>query len=95
MNETNFNVYGMIMVWKQLQRVGLAVARCTVALLMKQLNIQGVSRGKRIRTTISDSKTICQSHLANCHLPLYAKASYRYPILLTYPPVRVGYMWRL
>ena len=65
MNETNFNVYSMIKVWKQLHRVGVAVARCTVARLMKQLNIQGVRRGKRIRTTISDNKTICPSDKVN------------------------------
>ena len=38
MNETNFSVYGVIKVWKQLHREGVAVARCTVARLMKQLN---------------------------------------------------------
>lgn len=41
------------------------MARCTVARLMKQLNIQGVRRGKRIRTTISDNKTICPSDKVN------------------------------
>ena len=43
----------------------MAVARCTVARLMKQLNIQGIRRGKRLRTTISDNKTICPSDKVN------------------------------
>ena len=63
--KSNFSVYGVIKVWKQLHREGVAVARCTVARLMKQLNIQGVRRGKRIRTTISDNKTICPSDKVN------------------------------
>lgn len=65
MYKSNFSVYGVIKVWKQLHREGVAVARCTVARLMKQLNIQGVRRGKRIRTTISDNKTICPSDKVN------------------------------
>ena len=32
---------------------------------MKQLNIQGIRRGKRLRTTISDNKTICPSDKVN------------------------------
>lgn len=63
--ETNFSVYGVVKVWKQLQRERVAVARCTVARLMKQLNIQGIRRGKRLRTTISDNKTICPSDKVN------------------------------
>lgn len=63
--ETNFSVYGVVKVWKQLQRERVAVARCTVARLMRQLNIQGIRRGKRLRTTISDNKTICPSDKVN------------------------------
>lgn len=61
----NFSVYGVVKVWKQLHRERITVARCTVARLMKQLNIQGVRRGKRVRTTISDNKTICPSDKVN------------------------------
>ena len=52
--ETNFSVYGVVKVWKQMNRESIRVARCTVARLMKQLNIQGVRRGKHIRTTVAD-----------------------------------------
>lgn len=55
--ETNFSVYGVVKVWKQLHRERINVARCTVARLMKQLGIQGVRRGKRIRTTFADKST--------------------------------------
>ncbi|NDW45783.1 IS3 family transposase [Ruegeria sp. PrR005] len=32
--------------WRQLQREGLTVARCTVDRLMKSIAIQGIIRGK-------------------------------------------------
>ena len=47
-------VYGADKVWKQLNREGIAVARCTVERLMKQLGLRGVRRGKRVRTTIPE-----------------------------------------
>ena len=50
--EENFRVYGARKVWRQLQREGLVVARCTVERLMRQLGLAGVVRGRRCRTTI-------------------------------------------
>jgi putative transposase len=47
-------VYGADKVWKQMNRERIAVARCTVERLMKQLGLRGVMRGKRVRTTIAD-----------------------------------------
>jgi putative transposase len=52
-------VYGADKVWKQLKREGVAVARCTVERLMRRLGLRGVSRGKVVRTTISDPKVAC------------------------------------
>ena len=52
--EGNFQVYGVRKVWRQLQREGRAVARCTVERLMKQLEIQGVKRGAKRWTTVRD-----------------------------------------
>jgi hypothetical protein len=43
-HEENFGVYGARKVWRQLQREGLDVARCTVERLMKSMNLQGVVR---------------------------------------------------
>ena len=49
----NFGVYGVRKVWRQLRREGFTVARCTVERLMASLGLQGVIRGKPVRTTIS------------------------------------------
>ncbi len=55
----NFEVYGVRKVWRQMQREGFEVARCTVARLMKQLGIQGVIRGKTLKTTHSNPSSLC------------------------------------
>ena len=52
--EENFRVYGVRKIWRQLQRKGVSVARCTVARLMRDMGIRGAIRGKPLRTTISD-----------------------------------------
>jgi transposase InsO family protein len=57
--EENFQVYGVRKVWRQLLREGIAVARCTVARLMRGMGLQGVVRGKRVRTTISNAAAPC------------------------------------
>lgn len=61
----NFGVYGVRKVWRQLQREGIAVARCTVARLMRQMGLQGVVRGKSIRTTIPDTAAPCPRDRVN------------------------------
>ena len=50
----NFGVYGARKVWRQLNREGHAVARCTVERLMRELGLEGVRRGRSRRTTTSD-----------------------------------------
>ena len=57
--DENFQVYGVRKVWRQLMREGEDVARCTVARLMKTMGLQGVIRGRRVRTTISDKAAPC------------------------------------
>jgi transposase InsO family protein len=57
--EENFRVYGVRKVWRQLLREGIAVARCTVARLMRRMGLQGVVRGKTVRTTISKAAALC------------------------------------
>ena len=47
----NFQVYGVEKVWKQLNREGTVVARCTVARLMREMELQGAVRGRRFKTT--------------------------------------------
>jgi transposase InsO family protein len=55
----NFAVYGARKVWRQLQREGEEAARCTVERLMRALGLEGVIRGKPVRTTISDKAAPC------------------------------------
>ena len=57
--EENFRVYGVRKVWRQLGREGIAVARCTVARLMRAMGLQGAVRGKPVRTTVSDKAAPC------------------------------------
>ena len=52
-------VYGADKVWQQLNRENIPVARCTVERLMRQQGLQGVRRGKRVRTTTPDPKAPC------------------------------------
>jgi len=49
----NYRVYGARKVWRQLNREGIAVARCTVERLMREESLQGAVRGKKWRTTIN------------------------------------------
>ena len=63
--EENFAVYGAKKVWKQLNREGLAVARCTVARLMRELGLRGVVRGRRIKTTIGSEELPRPADLVN------------------------------
>ena len=57
--QANMQVYGADKVWMQMNREGIAVARCTVERLMRRLGLRGVIRGKVVRTTISDAKAVC------------------------------------
>ncbi len=57
--DANLRVYGADKVWRQLLREGVAVARCTVERLMRRLGLQGVRRGKGVRTTVPDTKAAC------------------------------------
>ena len=50
---SNYDVYGAYKMWRQLNREGIRVARCTVERLMRQLGLVGVKRGKPRRTTIA------------------------------------------
>ena len=58
-HEANFGVYGVRKVWRQLAREGLVVARCTVERLMRTMGLQGVVRGRKVRTTVPDPAAAC------------------------------------
>jgi len=50
----NFQVYGARKVWRQLNREGIWVARCTVERLMREMGLEGAVRGRKVRTTVPD-----------------------------------------
>ena len=52
----NFKVYGAHKLWKAARRGGHDIGRDQVARLMKTLGIEGVRRGRRIRTTRPDDQ---------------------------------------
>ncbi|MCM8567736.1 IS3 family transposase [Thauera linaloolentis] len=57
--QTNLQVYGARKVWRQLQREGITVARCTVERLMRADGLRGALRGKTVRTTRPDPASPC------------------------------------
>ncbi len=63
--QANRQVYGARKVWRQLNREGIEVARCTVERLMRRQGLRGVIRGKVVRTTVSDAATPCPHDLVN------------------------------
>ena len=65
--DENFGVYGARKVWRQLIRQGETVARCTVERLMRAMGLQGVVRGKPLRTTVSDKAAPCPLDKVNRH----------------------------
>lgn len=63
--EESHENYGARKIWKQLRRESFDIARCTVERLMCVLDIQGVRRGARCKTTIPDDKVHCPQDLVN------------------------------
>jgi transposase InsO family protein len=61
----NWQVYGADKVWKQMNREGIRVARCTVERLMSKLGLAGARRGKRVRTTTPDTAASCPRDRVN------------------------------
>lgn len=53
--ETNRKLYGARKLWRAARRAGLEVGRDQVVRLMKAAGIQGVRRGRRVRTTRPDA----------------------------------------
>ena len=48
------SLYGSLKMWAHLNRQGITVARCTVERLMRANGWRGVTRAKKVRTTIAD-----------------------------------------
>jgi transposase InsO family protein len=57
-------VYGIKKVWRQLRREGVAVARCTVGRLMRDMGLRGAVRGRAYKvTTLADESSARPSDL--------------------------------
>ena len=49
--DDNLSVYGARKLWHAMKREGYDIARCTVERLMRDIGIEGVRRGKKVKTT--------------------------------------------
>ena len=56
--DAHYQVYGPRKVWKQLQREGIPVARCTVRRLMRAMGLRGAVRGRAWVTTTQPAITV-------------------------------------
>jgi transposase InsO family protein len=61
----NRQVYGVRKVWKQMNREGFDVARCTVERLMREMGLEGVVRGRKFKTTIPDEAALRPADLVD------------------------------
>jgi putative transposase len=50
--DANYRVYGARKIWRELNRQGHEVARCTVERLMRELSLAGAVRGRKVITTV-------------------------------------------
>jgi putative transposase len=64
-HRSNYGVYGMEKVWRQLKREGITVGRDQVARLMRSLGLAGVVRGKRARTTVPNDAGVRPADLVD------------------------------
>ena len=63
--EDNLSVYGARKLWHAMKREKFDIARCTVERLMRDIGIEGVRRGKKIKTTWPDKALPCPMDRVN------------------------------
>ncbi len=61
------SLYGSLKMWAHLRRQGIPVARCTVERLMRANAWRGVTRAKKLRTTVADPAATRAPDLVNRH----------------------------
>ena len=66
------SLYGSLKMWAHLHRDGIEVARCTVERLMRLNGWQGVTRTKKVRTTVSDPAASRAPDLVDRHFNVAA-----------------------
>jgi len=57
--QENRSVYGARKLWHAMKREQFDIARCTVERLMRDIGIEGVRRGKKVKTTHGQSADLC------------------------------------
>jgi len=63
--QENTQVSGVKKGWRKLEREQVTVARCRLERLMRRLGLQGVRRGKNVKTIMSRrSMTVSQSAIS-------------------------------
>jgi len=60
-------LYGATKMWAYLNREGIEVARCTVERLMRAHGWRGATRGRKVRTTVTDPAATRAPDLVNRH----------------------------
>jgi putative transposase len=63
--DDNRSVYGARKLWRAMRREGVDLSRCTVERLMRDIGIEGVRRGKKIKTTWPDKALPCPMDRVN------------------------------
>lgn len=66
------SLYGAEKMWAHLNREGVRVARCTIERLMRHNGWRGVTRAKKVRTTVSDPADARAPDLVNRHFKVDA-----------------------
>ena len=90
--DENFGVDGARKVWHQLGREGEQVARCTVERLMRAMGLQGIRRGKTVRTTVSDPAAPCPRDRVNRNFTA-ARPNMLWVSDFTYVPTWAGFAY--
>jgi len=90
--EEHHAVYGARKVWRQLNREGEAVARCTVERLMRGLGLRGAVRGGGCLTTIANPQDERPSDLVKRQFKV-ARPNRLWVSDVTYVPTRQGYCY--
>ncbi len=57
--QENRSVYGARKLWHAMKREKFNIARCTVERLMRDIGIEGVRRGKKVKTTYGQPAELC------------------------------------
>lgn len=57
--QENRSLYGARKLWHAMKREKISIARCTVERLMRDIGIEGVRRGKKVKTTYGQPADAC------------------------------------